>query len=55
MQTAFVEIGPADTTGDLVTLLGDSLTAEGVAAAWRTSAQEVLVRLCGAGVRRYKD
>lgn len=54
MQTAFVEIAPTDRRGDAVTLLGDSLAAETVAAAWHTSPQEVLVRLCGAGVRTHR-
>jgi alanine racemase len=53
MQSAFVEVGPNDKAGDLVTLLGDGLTAADVAIAWGTSAQEVMVRMGGMGVRRY--
>lgn len=53
MQSAFVEIGPADRAGDEVVLLGDGLTEAEVAAAWGTSLQEVLVRLCGLGQRSH--
>jgi alanine racemase len=53
MQSAFVEIGPADRVGDEVVLLGDGLTEEEVAAAWATTPQEVLVRLGKAGKREY--
>jgi alanine racemase len=53
MQSAFVELGPADRPGDEVVLLGDSLTEADVAAAWGTSPHEALVRLCRLGVRSY--
>ena len=53
MQSAFVELGPGDKTGDEVVLLGDGITEGDVAAAWGTSPQEVLVRMCGLGPRSY--
>lgn len=45
MQSAFVELRPGEGAGEEVTLLGGELTEADVAAAWKTSAQEVLVRL----------
>lgn len=53
MQTAFVELGPGDRAGDEVVLLGDGVTEADAAAAWGTTPQEVLVRLCGLGERSY--
>jgi alanine racemase len=53
MQSAFVELGPADRVGDEVVLLGDGLTESDIAADWGTSPQQVLVRLCQTGVRSY--
>ncbi len=53
MQTSFIELAPTDKVSDEVVLLGDSLSEAQVAAAWNTSPQEVLVRLCGAGERHY--
>lgn len=53
MQSAFVELAPNDRAGDRVVLLGEGVSEADVAAAWRTSPQEVLCRLCGAGNRRY--
>ena len=61
MQSAFVEVGPDARVGDSVVLLGpdettgpsDGLSEAAVAAAWRVSPQEVLVRLSAAGVRQY--
>ena len=53
MQSAFVELAPNDRVGDRVVLLGEGLSEADVAAAWKTSPQEVLCRLCGAGNRRY--
>jgi alanine racemase len=53
MQSAFVEVGPNDKPGDEVVLLGDDPSAADVAKAWGTSPQELLVRLCGMGRRRY--
>jgi alanine racemase len=53
MQTAFVELGPGDEVGDEVVLLGDEVTEHDVAEAWRTTPQEALLRLCGAGTRSY--
>jgi len=49
MQTAYVEIGPNDRAGDEVVLLGDGLTEKEIAAAWRTSEHEALVRLARLG------
>lgn len=58
MQSAFVEVGPADRTGDPVVLLGsdgsDDLSESAVAAVWNVSPQEVLVRLTAAGPRQYR-
>jgi len=44
-----VEIGPNDRAGDEVVLLGDGLTEKEIAAAWRTSEHEALVRLARLG------
>jgi len=53
MQSAYVEIVPADRAGDEVTLLGAGLAESEVAAAWRATPQEVLLRLSGAAPRIY--
>jgi alanine racemase len=53
MQSAFVEAGPGDKIGDEVQLLGDQIDLPTVARAWGGSQQEVLVRLCTAGPRKY--
>ena len=53
MQTAFVELGPADRLGDEVILLGEGIGESQIASAWGCSPQEVLIRLSGAGVREY--
>lgn len=53
MQSAFVEIGPADRAGDEVVLLGDGLTESEVGVAWKASEQEVLVRLTRSGSLDY--
>ena len=53
MQTAFVELGPADHLGDEVILLGEGIGESQIASAWGCSPQEVLIRLSGAGVREY--
>ncbi len=53
MQSAFVEIGPKDRVGDEVTMLGDGLSESAVAAEWRSSAQEVILRLSGSGKSVY--
>jgi alanine racemase len=55
MQSAFVELGPADSLGDEVILLGDGLTEDEVAAAWGSSPHEALFRLAGTGVREYRE
>jgi alanine racemase len=53
MQSAFVELGPADRDGNEVILLGDHLSERDIAAEWRCAPQEVLLRLTGAGAREY--
>jgi alanine racemase len=53
MQTSFVEAASADRVGDEVVLLGDGLSESDVAAEWKTGPQEVLTRLCGAGMREH--
>ena len=53
MQSAFVELSPRDRVGDEVVLLGDGLTEMDVAREWLCTPHEVLIRLCGAGVRFY--
>ena len=55
MQSAFVELGPADRVGDEVVLLGDGVTEAAVASAWRTTPHEALVRTCGLGERSYRE
>ncbi len=61
MQSAFVEVGPADRAGHEVVLLGpdgartpDVLTESAVGTAWGVGPQEVLVRLTAAGPRTYR-
>jgi alanine racemase len=51
MQTAFVELEPGDGAGDIVTLLGEGVALESIAAAWRCGVHEPLARLCASGVR----
>jgi alanine racemase len=53
MQTSFIDCERIDLPGDRVTLLGDDITPQLVAAAWGTSPQTVLVHLCRAGERIY--
>ncbi|MDB5171333.1 MAG: alanine racemase [Phycisphaerales bacterium] len=53
MQTSFVEAAGGDRVGDEVVLLGDGLSESDVAAEWKASPQEVLTRLCGAGIRQH--
>ncbi len=53
MQTAFIECERIDLVGDRVTVLGNDLTPQLVAAAWGCSPQQVLVHLCRAGERIY--
>jgi alanine racemase len=55
MQSAFVEIGPADRVGDEVVLLGDGVTETDVASAWGGSPQEALTTLARSGRRTYRD
>ena len=47
MQSSYVQIGPNDRTGDEVVLLGDGLNIDEIGSAWKTSPQEVLVRMSG--------
>lgn len=54
MQSAFVEIAPNDKPGDEVVLLGDMLKEDDLAAVWKTSQHEVLMRMSSAGVRKYE-
>jgi len=53
MQSAYVEVGEEDRAGDQVTLLGETPTAQEVAAAWGSTPQEVLLRLSAAGPLQY--
>lgn len=53
MQSAFVELGAGDTTGDEVVLLGDGLGEQDVANAWRCSPQEAIYRLARCGRKSY--
>jgi len=53
MQSAYVQAGQIDRAGDEVVLLGDALSEMEISAAWGTSPQEVLVRMCGMGERKY--
>lgn len=53
MQSAFVELGPDDNTGDEVVLMGDELTEQDVANAWRCSPQEAIYRLARCGRQEY--
>ncbi len=53
MQSAFVQAAQSDRIGDEVVLLGDALSEMEISAAWGTSPQEVLVRMCGMGERTY--
>ncbi|MGA2233660.1 MAG: alanine racemase [Tepidisphaeraceae bacterium] len=50
MQSSFIETNETDRAGDEVVLLGDGLEGEQIGAAWKGSAQAVLVQLlAGAG------
>ncbi len=53
MQSAFVDLGPDDRAGAEVVLLGDNLTLEDLAPAWQSTPHEVLLRMCGVGLRFY--
>jgi alanine racemase len=53
MQSAFVECAPGDHAGDEVVLLGDTLGVDAVAAQWKTTPQECLLRLAQSGVKQY--
>ena len=47
MQSSFIQTNEADRAGDEVVLVGDGLEAEQIGAAWKASAQAVLVQLLG--------
>jgi len=53
MQSAFVEIGDKDKTGDEVVLLGEGLMPETIAKDWNCTPHEGIVSLAGSGVRDY--
>lgn len=53
MQSAFVQVNAKDQSGDEVVLLGDGLEADAIAAVWRTTPQEALVRMMGVGGRKF--
>ncbi|HEX8912193.1 MAG TPA: alanine racemase [Humisphaera sp.] len=53
MQSAFVDLAPGDRPGDEVVLLGDGITEDDLARAWRTTPHEALIRACGMGRRSY--
>lgn len=53
MQSAFIEIGATDKTGDQVTLLGNGLSPEVIAKEWSCTPHEVIVRLAASGERTY--
>lgn len=53
MQSAFVETAPGDRVGDEVVLFGDALSVEEDARAWQMGPHELLVRMCGIGLREY--
>ena len=53
MQSAYVECAAGDRAGGEVTLLGDGVSEDAVAAAWGTTPQLVLVHLCASGERHY--
>ena len=55
MQSAFVELGPADRVGDAVTLLGDGVTEDEVAAAWATTPHHALLQLAASGRPTYRQ
>ena len=55
MQSAYVECARGDRAGNDVVLLGDALTEDAVASAWRTTPQLVLVHLCASGEREYSS
>ena len=53
MQSAFVECLPSDKIGDEVVLLGNGLSIESVAAAWKCMRQECLLHLACCGIKQY--
>jgi alanine racemase len=55
MQSAYIELGAQGAPGDEVVLLGDGLTLAELARAWSARDHEVLIALCGAGERIYRD
>jgi len=59
MQSSYVTLDPNDRAGDAVTLLGTDgsamLSAADVAKAWKSTPQQVLVRLSSLGERSYDE
>ena len=55
MQSAFIELGPADKVGGDITLLGDAVAEDDVAAAWSTSPHHALLQLASSGRRTYRE
>ena len=62
MQSAFVEVGPGDRVGDLVTLLGSfdsgaggAIEEEAIASAWGCTPHEAMFHLARSGLRRYAE
>lgn len=53
MQSAYVECGPYEKAGDEVILLGDSLSEDAVAAAWRTTPHGAMLSLVRMGQKQY--
>jgi alanine racemase len=53
MNTSYVSVDPADSPGDEVVLLGDSLTEATLAGHFGTREHEILCRYCAMGPRRY--
>jgi len=53
MQSAYVEVGPADRVGDAVVLMGEGLSEDEVAAAWASTPHEAIFALSHAGRREY--
>ncbi len=55
MQSAFVELGPADKIGDELVLLGDGISEDDVAEAWGVSPHHALLKLASMGARTYRQ
>jgi alanine racemase len=53
MQSAFVETAENDRVGDKVELLGDTISEQDWATAWKVNPHEVLVRMTATGIRSH--